>query len=448
MNKFEVIERVVDDIKSMDIASIISKYMDLRKRGNSYGGVCPFHSGAKMGNFSVDPHGGIFKCFACNTGGDAIDFVSKLYNLNFEDAVTLIGEDFGLISIDEFNKYFNKDYKAVKAKRPKFVAKKKEQISTLTPKANDDILHLVYSIMLNNLVLEEGHLKHLEDVRRLSEEQIKISGYKSLSSKINRDRLVRGIISDLDKAGHKENILIGVPGFFKEKGRIKMDTVIGLIIPIRNEIGQIVGLQVRRDNKQNGPRYVWFTSSFAVNKTAKQEGGSSPEQSMDITYPLSKTVRKQLIITEGKFKAEILANKWNFVVISVQGVTNWKGISEKIKSIESVIGFKFDSVLTAFDADISFKHQVFEQLKNMTDDIETNLNKSIIYLHWDHSLGKGIDDLIINGLEGKGIINKLSKEIIDRKYEEELNQAIKERAGEELKDIKNHAILETFKMAV
>ena len=69
-----------------DIVEIVSQYVQLKKSGANYFGLCPFHN-EKTGSFSVSPDKQIFHCFGCNKGGGAVRFVMEMENLSFPDAV-------------------------------------------------------------------------------------------------------------------------------------------------------------------------------------------------------------------------------------------------------------------------------------------------------------------------------------------------------------------------
>lgn len=74
-----------------DITDIVSQYVTLKKAGGSYIGLCPFHS-EKTPSFSVSPRKGIFHCFGCGVGGNAISFLMKMENLSFQEAVVRLAE--------------------------------------------------------------------------------------------------------------------------------------------------------------------------------------------------------------------------------------------------------------------------------------------------------------------------------------------------------------------
>lgn len=86
----------VDKIKeSTDIVELISNYIKLRKTGRNYIGLCPFHS-EKTPSFSVNEEGQFFHCFGCGEGGDAIEFIRKIENISFQEAVKILGERAGI----------------------------------------------------------------------------------------------------------------------------------------------------------------------------------------------------------------------------------------------------------------------------------------------------------------------------------------------------------------
>ena len=67
----DVIDRVRD---SSDILDVVNQYVDLKRRGRNYFGLCPFHQ-EKTPSFSVAPDKGIYHCFGCGAGGNAINFI-------------------------------------------------------------------------------------------------------------------------------------------------------------------------------------------------------------------------------------------------------------------------------------------------------------------------------------------------------------------------------------
>ena len=68
------------------LSDLISKYVQLTPRGNSFIGKCPFHN-EKTPSFNVSDEKGLFHCFGCKVGGNAITFLMKYKNLSFKEAI-------------------------------------------------------------------------------------------------------------------------------------------------------------------------------------------------------------------------------------------------------------------------------------------------------------------------------------------------------------------------
>ncbi|MDE7464692.1 MAG: DNA primase [Clostridiales bacterium] len=78
-----------------DIVSLISRYVKLDRKGNTYWACCPFHH-EKTPSFSVVPDRQFYHCFGCGVGGNALSFVMKSENVEFIDALKILAEKAGL----------------------------------------------------------------------------------------------------------------------------------------------------------------------------------------------------------------------------------------------------------------------------------------------------------------------------------------------------------------
>ena len=86
----------IDDLKAQaDIVQVVQDYVPLKKAGNSYKGVCPFHS-EKTASFHVHRDKGFFHCFGCGVGGDVLKFLELQEKLGFQDAVRQLAQRFGV----------------------------------------------------------------------------------------------------------------------------------------------------------------------------------------------------------------------------------------------------------------------------------------------------------------------------------------------------------------
>src|SRR5574344_550345 len=92
----DTLEELVTQIKDrLDIVEVVSEQVILKKSGKRYWGLCPFHK-EKTPSFSVEPSMGIYKCFGCGEGGDAISFIMKTQNREFMDVIKDLAEKFHL----------------------------------------------------------------------------------------------------------------------------------------------------------------------------------------------------------------------------------------------------------------------------------------------------------------------------------------------------------------
>jgi DNA primase len=93
-------EKVNEIRQSIDIVDVISDYVQLKKQGRNYFGLCPFH-GESTPSFSVSPDKQIFHCFGCGAGGNAYTFLMDIDGISFQEAVVkLAGKTGQELSID------------------------------------------------------------------------------------------------------------------------------------------------------------------------------------------------------------------------------------------------------------------------------------------------------------------------------------------------------------
>lgn len=86
----------VEKVKgSIDIVSVISGYVNLKKRGRTYVGLCPFHT-EKTPSFHVDSTRQTYKCFGCGKGGDAFNFLMEMKGLSFPEALQELARQAGI----------------------------------------------------------------------------------------------------------------------------------------------------------------------------------------------------------------------------------------------------------------------------------------------------------------------------------------------------------------
>jgi len=103
-------QTVIDQVlERTDIVDIVSNYVSLKRRGQNFFGVCPFHK-EKTGSFSVHPERQIFKCFGCGKGGTALTFIQSVENLSFFEALRFLADRAGVrLDFDEDERKANRE---------------------------------------------------------------------------------------------------------------------------------------------------------------------------------------------------------------------------------------------------------------------------------------------------------------------------------------------------
>ena len=95
----ETIEKVLDAAR---IEEVVGDFVDLKKRGTSLIGNCPFHN-EKTPSFHVSVAKGIYKCFGCGVGGDSLKFVMELEKFSYPEAIRYLGNKYG-VEIEEIER--------------------------------------------------------------------------------------------------------------------------------------------------------------------------------------------------------------------------------------------------------------------------------------------------------------------------------------------------------
>jgi DNA primase len=235
---------VVSEIKNrLDIVDIVSEHVVLKKSGRNFWGCCPFHS-EKTPSFSVNPEKGIFKCFGCGVGGDAISFLMKINNNTFFEVISDLANKFGL-ELPAFGQSSEKTE----------LKKKICEINLETAKYYNKIL----------LETPEGiHAKEYlfkRDINREIIEKFNL-GY----SLKQPDGLINYLIDNLkvsydllDKAGLISARTSGNGYIDRFRNRI--------MIPIQDDKGNIIAFGARSlDNSQN-PKYLNSPDTVVFNKS-------------------------------------------------------------------------------------------------------------------------------------------------------------------------------------
>jgi DNA primase len=172
-------ERLLEEIKSkIDIVEFISDYVHLKKSGQNYKGLCPFHS-EKTPSFMVSQAKQIFHCFGCGVGGDVVSFFMKHEHLTFPEAIRYMAKKAG-IKITEF-----RVDKEISEKRERILQINEEAMKFFIKDLNNSHKALAYlkGRGINTESLEKFCLGHASDERDSLFRHMKKVGYSDSALK-------------------------------------------------------------------------------------------------------------------------------------------------------------------------------------------------------------------------------------------------------------------------
>lgn len=237
------LDEIITQIKDrLDIVDVVSQQVILKKNGSHYWGLCPFHK-EKTPSFSVNPSMGIYKCFGCGAGGDAITFIMKTQNKEFMDVVREYAEKFGL---EMPNSYHKSESKEIKEEMIRACAKAAEfyNLRLLMDKEQETLYVLDYlkNRGITKEIIEKYHLG------------IAPKAYAMFYKKFRHD------FSEevMEKAGL---IIKTREGEYIDRFRNRA------IIPIQNEFGDYVAFGARAVEKDQMPKYLNSSDSLIYNKS-------------------------------------------------------------------------------------------------------------------------------------------------------------------------------------
>lgn len=212
-----------------DLVSVASNYLQLEQKGKSFWACCPFHS-EKTPSFSINNEDGFYHCFGCNESGDVINFVQKMENVDFLDAVEILAQRAGM-EVPEFQK----DDKRKQSQ------KTKERLLSA--------LDFAYKHYQENLYNKDAKVAQ-EYIKKRKFTRKELEDFKIGYSKNWTD-----IVEYLRAKGFSENELLE-SGICGKKNNYVFD-VLGerLIFPIFNSFNECIGFSARALEKTEFAKY-------------------------------------------------------------------------------------------------------------------------------------------------------------------------------------------------
>jgi DNA primase len=273
-------ERLKEQIKETPVSMVISQFMQLNKKGANLEGLCPFHPDTKP-SLKVNDSKGMYKCFVCGAGGDAITFVKEFKRLEFVDALRDIAGILGL-PFEELQKEKKKNPRVEMAYRVLNASVKLyKKVALKNPPL---FVEFVKNRKLNEEIIEKFQIGYAPGNNALwSYLQTIPSAERDLALKVAHDI---GIIRyNEDRNSHYD--------FYRDR----------VMFPIHDHGGQIRGYSSRAVKEGQIPKYLNSGESFAFDKGAILFGfyfGKNAIRQMD-----------QVIIVEGNMDA-IMMHQFGF----------------------------------------------------------------------------------------------------------------------------------------
>jgi DNA primase len=89
-------QRTIDQVFNMaNIVDVVADYVDLKKAGANYKGLCPFHNDHNP-SFVVSPSKNICHCFVCGKGGNPVSFIMEKEGLTFPEAIRFLAKKYNI----------------------------------------------------------------------------------------------------------------------------------------------------------------------------------------------------------------------------------------------------------------------------------------------------------------------------------------------------------------
>jgi len=238
-------DHIKEEIRdAADIVDVVSDYVKLKRSGNSFTGLCPFHN-EKTPSFNVNPQLKIYKCFGCGAGGDVFNFVMDMEGVGFVEAMKSLAERFNVTV-------------------PEMESAESEAGYQLT----EGVYHALRFAGVHfhqNLVTadEAAHARDYLSKRGFTTKTIRKFGIGySLNS-------FDGLINDARSAGINDEYLFEA-GLTKysENSKNAFDVFRGrLMFPIFNAAGKVIAFGGRILKDEKGPKYINSPQTRVYNKS-------------------------------------------------------------------------------------------------------------------------------------------------------------------------------------
>lgn len=325
-------ESKIEEIRNAaNIVDVISEYVQLRKRGRNYIGLCPFHS-EKTPSFTVSDEKQIYHCFGCHNGGNVFKFLMEYKKISFIEAVQELAEQLGIeLNYDQST----------------FEGQTEQEILF---DINTEVARYFSNNLLND---EEGQIaRDYFQKRNIKVQTMRafglgyaLNGWENLVSFLKQKNI------DLEKA-----LQLGLIGRNKD-GRVYDKLAGRIIFPIFSPNGRVIafaGRKLRDDDTSakyiNSPESIIYVKgrvlyglSFAKDEIRKLDKAIIVEGYMDLLSLYQAGVKNVVAVSGTALtdeQAQLLSRYTKNVVLLFDADT--AGIAASMRSIEILLRKDFD----------------------------------------------------------------------------------------------------------
>jgi DNA primase len=312
---------VVVDIKGrLGIYEVVSQYVQLKKAGVNYKGLCPFHS-EKSPSFVVSPEKQICHCFGCNKGGDIFTFIQEIEGVNFAEALQILADKAG-VKISKQQLKQNAKYSS-----------DKEQYY--------DIHKLAAQFYSDQLFCTEDGKRVLAYLKKRGVTEETVKEYQIGFSPDRFDFLYPKLL----KEGYKKDVLVK-SGLASQK-EIASEEIYDkfrarLMIPIFDYLGRICGFGGRALKKEQAPKYLNSPDSVIYNKSQVLYGLFHGKQDVK--------EKDSVVFVEGYFDVLLPHQQGSKNVVATCGTALTAGQVRLIKRLTQKAVLCFDNDAAGFEA--------------------------------------------------------------------------------------------------
>ena len=255
-------DKIIEKLLALDIQDVVGDYVELKKTGVNWKGLCPFHNDTTP-SFVVSPAKNICHCFSCGEGGNSISFIMKKENCSFIEACKILGDKYHIkVEEEEDRKPTKEELELRRKKESSFIIYEYVQqhfVSCLhqdTPEAK-----AAYSYAVGRWGAQEVEELGIGYAPKDWKDIIDFAKNEGLSIPLMKEL---HLISTSEKGNDY--------GFYNDR----------LMIPIRDKYGRIISYTARTmdEHKEKGSKYMNGAESFFFSKgyhlfgldTAQKEG--------------------------------------------------------------------------------------------------------------------------------------------------------------------------------